>query len=58
MGIWRQETELPYDFDLVYDIKTQDQLNQEYTWAVNKVRGLEELAKHHNITLPVVPIAE
>jgi hypothetical protein len=43
--------ELPYDFDLHFDIKTFDRLQQEYTDAVQKVELLEVLCDIHDIPL-------
>jgi len=42
--------ELPYDFDLVYDIKTKEQLWVELKQAKDKVATLEELIKFHDIS--------
>jgi len=42
---------LPYDFDLHHDIKTLEELQREYTWAVEKIASIESLCEHHNIIL-------
>lgn len=43
--------ELPYDFDLVWDIKTEAQLVREYLQAKKKATGIEEVCKSHDIDI-------
>jgi len=45
------QTELPYSFDLLHDIKTLEQLQREYNDAVEKIRSLEDLCKDYKIQL-------
>lgn len=41
--------ELPYSFDLLYDIKTHADLKRVYAQATDDKKGLEELMTTHNI---------
>lgn len=42
---------LPYDFDLLYDIKTKAQLQHEIRLLESRLRGLRVLAIEHDIQL-------
>jgi len=46
-----KDEELPYEFDLLYDIKTLAELRQKYIWAVQELEGLNELIKTYNIKI-------
>lgn len=48
-------SELPYDFDLLYDIKTLDDLQRKHTELVSELVGLENLMKHYNILTERLP---
>ena len=43
--------ELPYDFDLLWDIKTKVQLVTEYLHAKSKVKDIEEVCQSHNLDI-------
>lgn len=45
--------ELPYDFDLLHDIKTTEELHGKFHDAVQMVNSLQNLAQHHNIFIPM-----
>lgn len=47
----KSDRELPYVFDLMYDIKTKDQLITELSRAEAKVKQLKKYIKEHNIIL-------
>jgi len=44
---------LPYEFDLLYDIKILDEFLKEYIRTKNKFEGMTELANDYGISLPV-----
>lgn len=45
--------ELPYVFDLLWDIKTLERLQFEYNAALQKAKDLKEMADTYDITLEV-----
>ena len=45
--------ELPYDFDLLWDIKTKARLVYEYLQAKEKVTDIEDVCKSHSIDINV-----
>ena len=47
--------QLPYDFDLVYDAKTVDELAVIYWRAKNTADGIEDLCESHGIDVPKDP---
>ena len=44
-------SELPYDFDLIWDIKTKAQLVTAYLIAKEKVKDIEEVCQSHNMDI-------
>ena len=50
---WREDTNdtLPYDFDLLWDIKTKLQLVTQYLNAKQKVKDIEEVCQSHNMDI-------
>ena len=42
---------LPYDFDLLWDIKTKLQLVTEYVYCKNRLKDMEEMCQVHNIDI-------
>ncbi len=38
-------SELPYSYDLLYDIKTKEQLQAEVEYLANRLSGLAELCR-------------
>lgn len=45
-------SQLPYDFDLLFDIKDQEQLERDVHSAAATLNDLMLLCKQHNIKLP------
>lgn len=45
-------TKLPYDFDLVYDIKTMTHLEYKVRHAERFIKDIYEMMEEHGITLP------
>lgn len=43
---------LPYEFDLLYDIKYQYELVREYVDAKRRYLGIKSLCRHYGIPLP------
>ena len=43
--------ELPYDFDMLWDIKTKLQLVTEYVHCKNKLKDIEDVCKSYNIDI-------
>jgi len=46
-----KNTLLPYTFDLFWDIKTKDRLDQELNWAIEKVGNMVEAMENHKIEM-------
>ena len=46
--------ELPYDFDLIWDIKTKARLVYEYLQAKEKVIDIEDVCKSHGIDINIL----
>ena len=46
-----QEQQLPYVFDLLWDIKTKDQLMEYYKQLKENISEIEQVAKENNIPL-------
>lgn len=44
-----EDKRLPYDFDLHYNIKTEEELAREMLWARSRYYGLLELCRHHKL---------
>lgn len=49
--IYRQRFELPYSFDLIYDIKTVAELEKRLGELKNELNDLNDLCKSHNIKI-------
>jgi hypothetical protein len=45
------EYELPYDFDLHFDIKTKLQLVKEYVRVKSRFENMVDVCKSHNIDI-------
>jgi len=43
--------ELPYDFDLHFDIKTKVQLIEEYVRLKDRLNSMKDVCKSHNIDI-------
>jgi len=43
--------ELPYDFDMIWDIKTKVQLITEYLQAKQKVKDIEEVCQSYEMDI-------
>ena len=43
--------ELPYDFDMIWDIKTKVQLVTAYLQAKQKIKDIEEVCQSHNMDI-------
>lgn len=39
-------TDLPYSFDLLYDIKTQEDLQNEIDYLANRLAGILEMCRN------------
>jgi hypothetical protein len=44
-----EDKRLPYEFDLLYDIKTEEELAREIVQARRRYHGLLELCREHKI---------
>jgi len=43
--------ELPYDFDLIWDIKTKAQLVVKYTQALQDIKDIKEVCESHGMDI-------
>lgn len=43
--------ELPYSFDLLFDIKTMEELRKEVKYLEERLSNLRETMEYHGITL-------
>ena len=47
----QMNNELPYDFDMIWDIKTKVQLITEYLQAKQKVKDIEEVCQSYEMDI-------
>lgn len=46
------DEDLPYTFDLLWDIKTKSKLFEHYQQLKNEIKDIEEVCEEHKIVLP------